>query len=394
MPLAQRPLAESDLDQMWEIEREAFDVDPAHHEWWVRWERAIGLDRFEGLFVDGRLVAMAGALPLGQWYGGRSVPMAGVRGVGVRAEQRGRGYGTRVLRAALEAMKARGQAISALYPAVVRPYRRLGWEIAGTLFFREVPTRALMAFAPHDVVVRRAGAADRATVRACYDRIARATDGFVDRTDGRWEWWFERTETDFLHVAGDDGYVLYRQLPAETIFPTPQAFRIVVLDLVATTPRALRALWGMLGDASSVVPTVLFRSAPNEPLNALLDAPDVVVRRERQWMLRLVDAPAAIAARGYAADVRASVPLAIDDPVCPWNAGRWTLHVADGAGRLEPGGGGAVRLGIGAFASLYSGWATTAWLARAGLLQGGSDAQRGALDRVFTGAVPWMLDEY
>src|SRR5262249_56151595 len=81
MGAEQRPLDEGDLDQMWDLSLEAFHSDPAQAERWKRWERTIGLERGEGLFLDGRLVAMASALPYAQWFGGRSVPMGGVRAV-------------------------------------------------------------------------------------------------------------------------------------------------------------------------------------------------------------------------------------------------------------------------------------------------------------------------
>jgi predicted acetyltransferase len=116
--------------------------------------------------------------------------------------------------------------------------------------------------------------------------------------------------------------------------------------------------------------------------------------RERHWMLRLVDAPAAVAARGFADALQAQVPLEIADDVCPSNAGRWMLVVEGGRGRLERGGSGAVRLGVGALSALYSGWATTALLARTGRLDGGSEADRAAVDRVFAGPLPWMMDEF
>src|SRR5260370_24543053 len=51
-------------------------------------------------------------------------------------------------------------------------------------------------------------------------------------------------------------------------------------------------------------------------------------------MLRLVDAPAAIAARGDPPAVELSVLLDIADPALPGNAGRWTLQVSAGAGTL------------------------------------------------------------
>ena len=67
--------------------------------------------------------------------------------------------------------------------------------------------------------------------------------------------------------------------------------------------------------------------------------------------------------------------------------------MSKGEGRLEPGGEGRVAMGLGAFASLYSGWASCAALARTGLLRGGSQADRAALDAAFGGPSPWMLDE-
>ena len=394
MPVEQRPLTEADLDQIWQLELEAFHADPADVERWKRWERAIGLDRMEGAFVDGHLVATAGVLGYAQWLGGRTVPMGGVRAVMTRTEHRGRGYATRVLRACLEAMRRRGEVVSVLYPQLTRPYRAAGWEVAGTILFRQVAPRALRALpARDDVPVRRAGAGDHATIRACYDRVAPAMQGWLDRDDGRWEWIFERFADDYWFVAGDDGYLLYRvidQPPATG----PEGFRLLVLDFVAATGGAWLALWKTLAATSSVVPTVYFRSGPSEPLLHAVDALDVGIVRERPWMLRLVDAPAAVAARGYADDVRASVPLEIADATCPWNAGRFTLVVADGRARLEPGGSGAIRLGIGALSSLYSGWARTAALARTGLLAGGGPPERAALDRIFAAPLPWMIDEF
>jgi hypothetical protein len=68
--------------------------------------------------------------------------------------------------------------------------------------------------------------------------------------------------------------------------------------------------------------------------------------------------------------------------------------VKDGQGRIEPGGGGSVRLGIGGFSSLYTGWASTATLERAGLLEGGTPEERALLDAAFGGPTPWMAEEF
>lgn len=391
MALVQRALEERDLDQVWDLEREAFHVDPGDEPRWRKWERLIGLERIEGLFLDGRLLATSAVLGLGQWFGGRSVPMGGVRAVAVRAEHRGRGHATRVVRACLEAMRARGEAISVLYPQVVRPYRRLGWEVAGTLLFRQVPARALLPLATAAPPARRATEADHGAIRAVYDQVARRANGWVDRPAGRWDWLFDRFRDDHLFVTAD-GYVAYRAIDKPPA--GPEGFRLLVLELAATAPAAWQALWGLLGRASSVVPTVFYRSGPADPLAGRLDGLEVSVARERVWMLRLVDAQAAIAARGYPEEVRGAVALDVADPSCPWNAGPHTLVVDGGRGRLEPNGTGGVRLGIGALSALFSGWSTTAALAATGLLDGGSERDRGTLDRIFAGPTPWMVDEF
>jgi hypothetical protein len=54
------------------------------------------------------------------------------------------------------------------------------------------------------------------------------------------------------------------------------------------------------------------------------------------WMLRVIDAEAAIAARGFPPGVSASVPLEIQDQARPANSGHWRLTVANGTGMLSP----------------------------------------------------------
>jgi predicted acetyltransferase len=393
MPIELRRLGEADLEQMWQLEREAFNASPAHAEWWKADVRRTGFERWHGLFAGARLAAMAALLPFRQWFGGRSVPMGGVAAVAVRPEYRGRGCARRLLRAGLAAMRTRGEVISALFPSVVPPYRGLGWEFAGVVSYYSAPTRALAVVPASDVSVRRGGAADVEALRRCYTRVARTSSGLLDRTDERWRWTLERRQDDFLFLAGDDGYVIYGH--AERPEAGQGVFNLMVSELVAATPEAFRALWRMLGSPTSpFVPTVIFRGAPQDPLSLVLPLPDVSLQRQRLWMLRLVDAPSAIAARGYATGMTATVALEIADDECQSNAGRFVLVVENGCGRLEPGGGGDVRIGVGALASLYSGWASTAALAGAGLLAGGSDAQRAALDVAFAGPTPWLLDEF
>jgi hypothetical protein len=134
-------------------------------------------------------------------------------------------------------------------------------------------------------------------------------------------------------------------------------------------------------------------------------------------MLRLLDAPAAIAARGFPATDLA-VPLLLADDLRPANAGRWDLTVRSGRGSLtryrtgqvhapdtpaSPSGqqsgqqsgqhgGPALELGARGLAALYAG-TPVATLRRAGLAAGGSPAADAALDAAFA-ATPYMLDDF
>jgi hypothetical protein len=132
----------------------------------------------------------------------------------------------------------------------------------------------------------------------------------------------------------------------------------------------------------------------------MLREQDANVAERESWMLRLLDAPAAIAARGFPATDLA-VPLQVTDDLRPANSGRWDLTVRAGEGRLsrhrtDPGCsspcGPPLALGARGFAALYAG-TPVATLRRAGLADGGSPDADAALDGAFA-ATPFMLDGF
>ena len=94
----------------------------------------------------------------------------------------------------------------------------------------------------------------------------------------------------------------------------------------------------MIASHSSVARTVTALTAPNDPFWWLTAERDATITKRSMWMLRVVDAPAAIAARGFPPAVSVSVPLEVHDHARPANSGRWQLTVADGKGALIPDG--------------------------------------------------------
>ena len=68
----------------------------------------------------------------------------------------------------------------------------------------------------------------------------------------------------------------------------------------------------MAASNSSVAETVRAQVGPSDPLWWMLREQDANIAERESWMLRLLDAPAAIAARGFPATDLA-VPLQITD---------------------------------------------------------------------------------
>jgi predicted acetyltransferase len=372
------------------------------------WSYVAGLRAGQGLFLgafDGRVPAGAAMIhDLRQWWLGREVPCAGVASVKVAPEYRGGGIGRRLMTALLDEVAARGYPLSALYPATMPIYRSLGWELAGGKYVAAMPARSLRALVgpdedaqggvrPKTADVRRAGPDDAAEVIALIGRshLAARDAGPLTWDEGPTRQWLSRPDL-YSYLAGDDGFAAYR-------WDGGGHENVLVERVHATTPESLRALWSVIASNSSVARTVTALTAPNDPFWWLTAERDATIAKRSLWMLRVVDAPAAIAARGFPPAVAASVPLQLHDRSRPANAGRWRLTVADGKGELAADGaagpaGPAAPLTMGArgLAALYAGTPVAA-LGLAGLASGGSQDDAAALDAAFA-ATPYMVDDF
>lgn len=355
-----------------------------------------------GAFSGNRMVGSALFLDMRQWWYGRAVPMAGVAGVNIAPEDRGRGAGRAVMTALTELMIERGYPLAALFPATMTIYRSLGWEVAGQQLQVRLPARSLFALARPDFSrdgqpptdLRRPGPADAAEVIEIIGRShALARDcGPVTYDEATVRRWLTRpgryAGPDRYAYLAADGFLGYGWLSGRD--------EIVVEHLTAASAAATRALWGVVASHSSVAGTVRAHIGPSDPFWWLLREQEASIAGHRSWMLRLLDAPAAIAARGFPATDLA-VPLRITDEQCPANAGRWQLTVRDGTGdlsscRTERGDTPPLSLGPRGLAALYAG-APVATLRRAGLASGGTPAADAALDGAFA-AAPYMLDDF
>ena len=361
-----------------------------------------------GAFDGGRMVGSALFLDMRQWWHGRAVPMAGVAGVKVAPEYRGRGVGRAVMTALTDLMAERGYPLSALYPATMTIYRSLGWEIAGHRHEAVLPARSLFTLAKPDdetaAAIRRPGPDDAARVLEVIGRAhENARDcGPVTYDEATVRRWLTRpgryADNDRYAYLAPDGFLGYRWHRGND--------EIFIDQLAAVSAQTTRALWAVAASNSSVVEAVRAQVGLSDPLWWMLREQDAKIADRESWMLRLLDAPAAIAARGFPATDLA-VPLRITDDLRPANSGRWDLTVRAGEGRLSrhrtdpgsasPAGSSPSRqaplaLGARGLAALYAG-TPVATLRRAGLADGGSPDADAALDGAFA-ATPFMLDGF
>jgi predicted acetyltransferase len=354
--------------------------------------------------LDGEVAAASHIRPFHQWFGGRPVPLAGFSPVAVLPEHRGKGWGRAVTAGQLPDLRERGEVIAGLFPASVELYRRVGFELAGSYVIRRIPAAHLAAIRPAqgpggDVRVRRGTGDDVAAVHRCYDRLAPRVDGAVSRTPA---WWARRLPPDLvdtvLYVVDHPdqpgelcGYGSYRHGKA----PFPYDYSVVVSEVRAVDGDALRALWRVIASSGSQAPEVEVIGPADDELHLLLGASDpLAVRSEIRWMLRLVDAAGAVAARGWRPGLRGRVDLEIADDDAPWNAGRWRLEVDDTQAHLVPGGAGTVQVGIGALSSWWAGYARGRTLAATGLLRTADETALTTFDALGATSPPTLVDFY
>jgi predicted acetyltransferase len=325
------------------------------------------------------------------------VPAAGIAGVAVAPEVRGTGLARVVLTRLLVEARERGAVIATLFRTGPGLYRRLGCEEVGALTWTTVPATALAGLStPPGVSLRPAARADVPAIHEIYRTVARAGAGLIERSGPVFDTSADALLSDHdavtVAVGSEEAVEGYASWNREGSYDA--SGRLKVHDMIGLTAPATTALLAMLGSWAAVAPTIALRLPQPDPASLLAPFTGTRIESHDPWMLRVLDAAGAVAARGWPVHLAGSVDLALDDDVCPWNSGAHRLVIEGGSGRFEPGGTGAVRLTMRGFAVLYAGGAGPALLRRAGLLSGGDDASDAFLAAATAGPPPALLDYF
>lgn len=365
------------------------------------WAKRVGVENIRVGIRDGEVVCGLIYIRMGQWFGGRCVPMTGISAVGVAPHHRATGVGSALMRAALAEMHAEGTPLSSLYPATQPVYRRCGYEQAGVRLTCRLPLQSIDT-RDHTLAIRPVRPTDHAAIHHLYRERARSTNGNVERIEWNWLRVFQpRKLTAYAYVltrpgdAGPDsekieGYIsfIHRYDPVVVY-----RYDLEVIDFVASTPDAHRRILTLFAEHRSVSDWAYFFASPADPLLFVLAEQKTELVKRFNWMLRLIDVRAALAARGYPHGLAAEVHLDVQDDVLRHNNGRFVLEIAAGRGEIREGGEGSIRTSVQALAAIYSGYNTPIEMAAAGQASGDPD-KLSAAAAVFAGPMPWLADSF
>jgi predicted acetyltransferase len=264
---------------------------------------------------------------------GGVVPSAHVTLVSVEATHRRRGVLNRMMGRLLQDARRLGEPVAHLWASEGKIYQRYGYGLAAGRLVFDAEREAQLREAPSGEGRLRSARVDECgdDLRKVYERVRPERPGFSSRDDA----WWGRTLADpkswrngatpkrlLVHEtdAGIDGYALWR---VQNGRPTDVG-TVQIRELVAATPAAYRALWHFLLNVDLTRRATFPFGAIDEPLLYLVNEPQRLNAKvsDALW-LRLVDVPAALAARRYPVPV--DVVLRTEDPLLTDNTGNWHL---------------------------------------------------------------------
>jgi predicted acetyltransferase len=329
--------------------------------------------------------ALSGGLleiPMGQFFGGRSVSTMGVAGVGIANEVRGRGLGAKMMIAMLRDARSQGFALSSLYPATLALYRRAGYERAGSHFAGSFDPRNFEVPRVPDVTITEIKNASSEglppNLRALYRSDATRATGYLDR--GEYIWSRVTNPRGLLttktfaaaHNGKLEGYVVTSHQMGN------DESKITVTDLVATTKRAANAILRLLIEYRSLATVVKWKGNPSDLFTSILPERHYQFAVTDSFMIRVVDVGLAITMRGYPRFASGTVTFDLDDTGLPENSGSYAVTLEDGKAVVtksnKQAGGLRVSINERGLAALYSGYSSPHTLAAAGLLEADEDA--------------------
>ncbi|HEY3021538.1 MAG TPA: GNAT family N-acetyltransferase [Solirubrobacteraceae bacterium] len=357
--------------------------------------------RIQGAYDDGRVVATFRSFPTRLTVPGGEVAADAITNVTVSPTHRRRGLLSRMMADDLAAAVERGEAVAILIASEWPIYGRYGFGPATDVVTYEID--ALSAGYAHggDGETRLVAPDELASAApAVYEAHRRSTPGAIERPE---RWWRRRAGLDAARsdvpgtqrcvlAVGEDGAptgLLVYHVEQSWQDWRPRA-KLHVRDLFGTTPAAAARLWRFTCEVDLVAMVRAEERGLDEPLPWLLRDARAVRQRLRTDFLwaRVLDVPAALAARRYPAE--GEVVLDVRDPA-GFAAGRFALRGGPDGATCEPTAAAPdVALDVGALSAAYLGGRSLLVLAAAGWADEVRPGALGRLDAMLRSPVaPW-----
>ena len=282
--------------------------------------------------------------------GPHMVPVAGLTWVGVHPDHRRRGLLTAMMKHHMAQTRREGLHLSALHASEPSIYGRHGYGLASleqtvTLGRGTTFTAPALDDAAGSVVTRLATLASPGMAERLREIDLRASAGEVGVIVGEqafYDRWCDETpeelrgkESARVLIASRDGQDIgFAPFRREHKWDNGRPGAKVECHGVNGEPAARLALFRRLVELDLMGTLKVFSIGEHDPLHSWLDGPRGTGSLETYdslWV-RLVDLPAALAARAYAEDC--DVVVDVSDPSAPWNAGRWRIRVRAGVAEV------------------------------------------------------------
>ncbi|MGQ4647058.1 GNAT family N-acetyltransferase [Lyngbya aestuarii] len=376
-----------ELQQLGIIDSQCFGTPPTDAQ---RYLDIIGRENFRLIRQGGQVIGGLAIYPLGQWYGGFRVPMAGIAAVGIAPEYRGTGAAYYLMSQTLQELNRLEVPISVLYAATQGLYRKVGYEQGGIRCRWELPVASINLRERH-LPLHQVNPVSYEVFEQIYKQQAQANNGNLDRNQAIWQQLLASQPGKILYayVIGSpnqpEGYGIFTQ------HCQANNLTINLKDWAVLTTAAAKRFWTFLADHRSQVNQVRWQSSALNPWMLLLPEQTANIVNKEHWMLRIINLPLALAQRGYPLGIETQLHLKVKDDLIAANNGKFCLKVSEGRGEVTPGGKGELQLDIRGLAPLYSGLFTPDQLQLMGYLKATKEALLAA-KLLFSGSEPWMPD--
>jgi predicted acetyltransferase len=374
-----------DVQRFGSILEQCFLASPGEEEGWLK---RMGVENIRLIREEKQVVGGLVVIPMGQWWGGESVSMTGIAGVGVAPESRGSGAALSLMQQAVKELYKKDVPISVLYPATQRLYRKAGYEQGGSFCSWEIAAQSIQI--KKQPLPIKSVPLDSDIFYQLYAKQGKNINGYLNRNQTIWNRIIFPSEKEVFYgyiigsIEKPEGYIIISQ------YSVDNDNILSVVDWVVLTKAAAQSFWSFLNNHRSQIDKIRWRSSAIDNLTIVLPEQTAKNRFINRWMLRIINVEKALSTRGYPSEIETELHLDIEDDLIAENNGKFILSIANGSGNITKGGKGNFRLDIKGLATLYTGLFTPQQLQLAGIEA--TEKVISTATQIFAGSSPWMMD--